>query len=345
VAQVSAIENLIKKAESVLVVISRPVDPDCIGTGLAVHWWLEQQGKRSQVVSFSPIPETMQRFPDSQRICCEQSKKFPFDHWQAIMLIDGSSWIQFFGKHWHEVLSRLDPAVLSNIDHHEPDDICAAIPDRCLNQRTSSTAQLFYEAFLSQFSIQPPAFVVNYLYRALLYDTRNFRNEPHEGMYRFAEELMRLGADHEQAVEVMYDPREFEFLVWALGKTQYYPEIATTLLQITAADARHFEQRLGREWMELDSIYKEVFLRNVAGYDYGLILTDNQDGTVKLSWRTRSRGKKVSIAICARRAGFAAGGHYNAGGGLFQGTLTEAKRKLIAALREEVNKQQSLQSC
>lgn len=334
--QVTTIRHHIENARFVLVVVSRPIDPDCVGTGLAVVWWLEKLGKEAHIVSFFPIPDSMRTFPDIATITVEQVETFDFDRWDATVLVDGSSWSQFFGSRWEEVLRGIDCKKILAIDHHEPDDISAALPDRCLNRKTSSTAQLFYESFLSSFHIALPARVAEYLYRGLIYDTRNFRNELHEGMYRFADELIRLGAEHEPAVETVYDMREFDFFVWALSRTEYISELEATLLVITAQDGSELEKRLGQAWAEFDSIYKEVFLRQVAGYAYGLILTESGDGTVKLSWRTRSSGNRISIARCARAAGFHAGGHYNAGGGVFHGALVEAREKLLAMIRAEL---------
>ncbi|MCX8043480.1 MAG: hypothetical protein N3B18_05065 [Desulfobacterota bacterium] len=332
----SSILQCIERARSVLIVVSRPVDPDCVGTALAAQWWLAQQGKQSCGVSFFEIPPSMHTFPDIDAIEVMPLETFAFEPWNAIMLVDGSSWSQFFGLSWRDVIQHLDMNSIINIDHHQPDDICAALSRRCLNRTTSSTAQLFYETFLAPFHIKPPARVAEYLYRALLYDTRHFRNEYHKGMYLFAEKLIELGVDHAQAVEVSYDRKVFDFFIWALTRTKYIADIEATLLTITDEDIRELERTFGPSWTDCDTVYKEVFLRQTEGYAYGLILTQNRDGTVKLSWRTRSTGNRVSIRRCATAAGFHAGGHYHAGGGVFYGSLRDAEQKLLAAIREEL---------
>jgi len=316
--------------------VSRPVDPDCVGTGLAVRWWLEQQQKEARVACLFPIPETMQSFPDIHLMDLYKPDIFrlPDDH--VIILVDGSSWMQFFGPAWPDIVRRLDRAKIINIDHHEPEDISASIPDCCLNRRTSSTAQLFFESLMEPSRIHPSSRVADYLYRALLYDTRNFRIEPYPGMYRFADALLRLGADHLSAVDTRFSPKEIDFLTWAIAHTEYLPILQTTLLAVSSSHARALAASLGAEWQDYDSLYKEVFLRQVAGYNYGLILIDNRDGTIKLSWRTRSCGSFCSIADVARRAGFRAGGHRNAGGGFFQGDFDEARTLLLASLRKSL---------
>jgi len=332
--QITNIQNLINASGSVLVVISRPVDPDCVGTGLAVQWWLAQQGKQARIVSFFAVPDTMKQFPDIGSVTLEQVGAFAFDGWQALVLVDGSSWGQFFGNNWQQILKRIDIAKIINIDHHEPEEIQAAIPERCLIKSTSSTAQLFYESFLAAFPVKPHSRIAEYLYRALLYDTRNFRIDLHQGMYRFADALVALGVDHAKTVDISYDVREFDFFLWALAHTQYLPELQATLLAVTDTDARELEQKLGSAWFDYDAIYKEVFLRQIAGYNYGLMLIDKRNGTIKLNWRTRNYGSNISIADIAREAGLQAGGHRNAGGGTFRGTIEEAKTKLLAGMEK-----------
>ncbi|MCP4717552.1 MAG: hypothetical protein GY868_20720, partial [Deltaproteobacteria bacterium] len=71
-----------------------------------------------------------------------------------------------------------------------------------------------------------------------------------------------------------------------------------------------------------------------------IILIDNLDGSVKLGWRTRNYGNHASIGAVARSAGFTAGGHRNAGGGKFSGSLAEAQARLLNALTQELSKQQ-----
>ena len=90
--------------------------------------------------------------------------------------------------------------------------------------------------------------------------------------------------------------------------------------------------------MDFDSLYKETILRQVKGYNYGIILQDMGNGTVKLGWRTRSYGNHISIADAATQAGFRAGGHRNAGGGVFKGTIGQAREALIDEIRNRLPK-------
>ena len=228
----------------------------------------------------------------------------------------------------------MDLARIVNIDHHEPEEIMQAIPDRCLNVKTSSTAQVLYEHFIEPSRLTPPAGIADCLYRALLYDTRGFRNEIHIGSYCFAEALIALGADHVRAVDVNYDMREVQYLTWAIEHTEFISDPGLMLLVIDAGRLEGLEALLGKDFLDYDTIYKETIQRQVAGFHYGVILTDKLDGTVRLNWRTRGYGSHLSIGAIARQAGFKAGGHRNAGGGMFTGSIEDAKSQLLTSLRK-----------
>ena len=60
------------------------------------------------------------------------------------------------------------------------------------------------------------------------------------------------------------------------------------------------------------------------------------DGTIRLGWRTRNFGNTLEIAHVARQAGFIAGGHRNAGGGTFTGTIETARHELLNAMDESL---------
>ncbi len=328
---------MIAGADRMLIVVSDPIDPDCLGTGLALAWWLEHQGKQATLVSFRGIPPAMRSFPDAERIQEADAATFEFDPYQLVFLVDGSSWGQFFGSGWPDVLQRIDTARIISLDHHQPEEIYAAVQDRCLTVQTSCTAQVLYEYFIEPDGIRPPAHVADYMYQALLYDARMFKNEMHPGEYAFAETLIALGADHDRAVDTNYDKREMDFFVWAAQHTEYVDDIGVTLLTIDSQRADELTRIFGREYADWMRLYKETFQRQIKGYHYGIILKDNLDGTVRLNWRTRNFGRHLSIAEVARTVGFKAGGHRNAGGGVYSGTIAEARKQLIGAMRRALH--------
>ena len=100
---------------------------------------------------------------------------------------------------------------------------------------------------------------------------------------------------------------------------------------------RELETLMGPRWSDFNALYKETILRQIAGFHYGLILQEvPAEQAVRLSWRTRNYGNHLSVAEVARRAGFNAGGHRNAGGGSFRGSMTEARSRLLSEFRHSL---------
>ncbi len=336
-SQLATIQSLMSASTNSLIIVSRPVDPDCMGTARALQWLLTAQKKQARIICFFSVPPSMTAFPGMDEALTGRPESFDFTGYDLFITVDGSSWSQFLGDRWQQVLEKIDMQRIVNIDHHEQGDIARAIPERCLAVKSSSTAQVLYEHLIEPSGHRPPAPIADCLYLALLYDTRQFKNEAYSGAYRFAEALISLGADHRAAVDVNYDPREVQFLRWAIEHTEFIAELGLMLLVIDAPAAAELEALLGKDFLEFDTIYKEAIQRQVSGYNYGIMLTGRPEGGVRLNWRTRGRGATLAIADIARQAGFDAGGHRNAGGGTFAGTIAEARESLISRLRQALN--------
>lgn len=330
--------DLITKAKKILVVVSHPIDPDCVGTSLTLRWWLSQQAKNVDAIRFFRIPQDMVHFPDIKEIKLVSPRLFDFSPYHGIMLIDGSDWSQFFGDDWEKIIQRIDIQKTVNLDHHLPGEIQAAIPERCLNVKTSSTAQLLYDYFIKPDNIKLTPKTAEYLYRSLIYDSRTFKNEIYPYEFLFAETLFSSGVDHDKVVDKNYDMREIEFMVWAIQHTEFIPHLQLTILVIDTPLRNQLNQRFGKDWMDFNNLYKEQIERQIKGYNYGIILIDNMDGTIKLGWRTRNYGNHLSIAEVAKKAGFQAGGHRNAGGGVFSGSIGSAKNRLLQKIHTELKK-------
>jgi nanoRNase/pAp phosphatase (c-di-AMP/oligoRNAs hydrolase) len=328
------IKQVLGRSSSIMIIISDPVDPDCVAAALAVRWMLVRQQKKVMIVSRYRIPATMQDFPNIRLVQVCDTTLPDFSGFDALVLVDGATWSQFLGRDWEAVLAGLDLRRVINIDHHMPEDIQAAVPRTCLNMQLSSTVQVLYECFIKPEKMRMPVDIIDVLYRALLYDSRNFKNEMHPGEYEFAEMLIAQGADHLRAVDVNLDRNEVSFMVWAVEKTEFIADLFLSMLCLDNGRQQELETLLGAGWSEFNSLYKETILRQVKGFHYGLILQEQSaDGSVRLSWRTRNYGSHLSVAEVARRAGFKAGGHRNAGGGSFQGSMVEARAGLLNEFR------------
>jgi len=332
------VNDLLSLSENTLIIVSKPIDPDCIGTALSLRWLLNEKNKSADIISFTKIPPEMTSFPDINAVTFTELKIPDFGIYDTVIMVDGCDFPQFLGDNWKEVLAAIDKKKIINIDHHMHGDIHRTVPETCLNSKTSCTAQLLYESFIEPENIKITPEVAEYLYLALLYDSGNFKYEIYPGQYSFAEKLIAAGADHAKAMDINYDKKEIDFMVWAVEHTEFLPEYKLSILTINNDLILELQKVFGESWSDFDKFYKECIERQIKGYDYGIILMDNLDGSIRFGWRTRNYGSNISIADLARSSGFNAGGHRNAGGGRFEGTIEEAKESLLREFKELINK-------
>jgi phosphoesterase RecJ-like protein len=332
------INEILSSSEKILIVVSKPIDPDCIGTALSLSWILNEEKKSADIISFTKIPLEMNSFPGIDAVTFTGLKIPDFRIYNTIILVDGCDWAQFFGDDWEKILAGIDKKKIINLDHHMPGDIQHTIPETCLNSKKSCTAQLLYESFIEPENIKITQEVAEYLYLALLYDSGNFKYEIYPGQYSFAEKLIASGADHAKAMDINYDKKEIDFMVWAVEHTEFLAEYKLSMLTINKDLNNELQKVFGESWSDFDKFYKEAIERQIKGYDYGIILMDNLDNSIRLGWRTRNYGDTISIADLARKSGFKAGGHRNAGGGRFEGTIEKAKENLLKEFKKLINK-------
>jgi len=230
VSVIAAVKQQLRRSGSVMIMVSDPVDPDCVAAALTMRWILAQQRTEAVIVSRFRIPATMRDFPGIGLVQVYDTLLPDFSAFDSLVLVDGATWSQFLGRDWEQVLDGLDLRRMINIDHHAPDDIQAAAPRTCLNMQLSSTAQVLYECFILPEKTQVPVEIADVLYRALLYDSRNFKNEIHPGEYTFAATLIEQGADHGRAVDVNVDMREVRFMAWAVENTEFIADLCLSML-------------------------------------------------------------------------------------------------------------------
>ncbi len=109
----------IQDSKNILIICSRPVDPDSLGSGLTIKWWIENEfSKSSSLVIFSSIPEKLKSFPNLNQIDQSQVGKVNWEEYDLIILVDSSSWPLLLTNKYNEVLEKVGLDKFISIDHH-----------------------------------------------------------------------------------------------------------------------------------------------------------------------------------------------------------------------------------
>ncbi len=334
-----SIQKKIKESNSFLIVASRPVDFDCLGTALATQWWLNKLGKlNTRVVTFNWRNELADKFPDVEKVEFLYPDKVDFNDFDCIVLLDGSDWKQFLGDNWQDFVQNISKEKFVNIDHHTEGDVSKDLLDFSLRVDDSCTAKVLYEWFIKSSGAALDSDVATWLYWALMGDTGRFMYAiKNPGTYTFAADLYSAGVDHDKAVEYTVSKETMDFTVWAINKTKYYPEFGLTVLVIDEEDDKFLAEQFGNGWQErgLHKYYQQVFMRTIEGFPYAIDLWHEKNGGTKVGWRTKN-GSKIEIMEIYKAIGVKVGGHRNAGGGNTDEKVSEVLQRFLNEIKLRV---------
>lgn len=321
-----------------MIIASRPVDFDCMGTALAIKWWLNKMGKsNTRVVTFNWKNELADKFPGVEGIEFIYPNKIDFLDYDCIFLLDGSDWKQFFGDEWQYYFENIPREKFVHIDHHPAGDVNASLSNLSLVDRVSSTSEVLYNNFLSVSRVELNQQVATWLYWALMGDTGRFDHMIYKDTYAFANVLFNVGVDHDKAVEYTVSKETMDFTVWAIQKTKYYPNLGLTVLLIDKEDDEELSEKFGAGWQErgLHKYYQQVFMRTIQDFPYAIDLWYTKDGGTKVGWRTKN-GSEIEIMEIFKKIGVKAGGHRNAGGGNTDEKVSEVLQRFLGEIKDRV---------
>ncbi len=294
-------------------------DGDGLGSMLALGEVLERQGKEAQLVIASTFPPRYAFLDPGGRI-----SRFapPGDRWrgaEVVLVVDTGTWNQLdgFGPFFKDL-----PAAKVVIDHHETQDDLGAL--RCVDVTAEATGRLVFEA-IQALGGPLTATAASRLFVALAMDTGWFRHSnTTPATFTLAAELERAGARPELLYEELFErnslPRlkliglVLDRLTLAHGGQVAYSEVVRGDYEATGATPQDTEDLVN-------------FTRSVAGVEVGLFFMEQPRGGVKVSFRSRA---KVDVARVAER--FGGGGHRLASGAVVQGSLDEARARVLQAV-------------
>lgn len=327
-------------AENILLIASTPVDGDSAGTTLALESWLTRIGKNVEVKSYGDFSRLKEQgFPPVEKIQKVNFAEVDFTKYDLICVVDASGWFKAIGENYEEALPKFPLAKTWLIDHHSPAEILENIGENVFHYVSMSTAETLYWFFFKALNIEITQAEANLLYYAHISDTGKFTLLS-EHTFEVANDLVKLGADHSRLSIYEITQDTFNFTGWAIEHTAFWSDVKTLIVSADFAEVQAVEKQFP-DWSDrdLDSFFKGTFLKRIKGYYYGVTLYELEPGEIDMRWRTKEFGYTIALADAFKAAGFEnVGGHRNAGGGTFRGSLPECLAALQKALREAVTK-------
>lgn len=323
---IDRLKTLVLAARNIVVTCHVSPDGDALGSSCALAAVLRTLGKEARVVTADCAPRALQFLPGVRDIVA--STRQPET---AARLIEQADLIFCMDFNDLKRLDRLEPLVRASqarrvvIDHHlEPSieaDVLISHPE------VSSTSALLYivlwQAYWTRNLTRSSAACI---YTGMMTDTGNFSyNSNDPDLYLIIHDLMLKGIDKDNLFKlVMNTSSESRIRIMGYGqyRMQLFKQHRAALIMLSQAELDEFDYGKG----DTEGLVNVPLA--MPDVTYSVFMREDGPDTVKVSMR--SKGDFSVSRICEDC--FSGGGHANAAGGEFKGSLAEAVTHLISVL-------------
>ncbi len=309
---------MLAQARKVFVTSHMSPDGDAYGSALAVSYLLDQRKIEHEVLGHDEkIPYMLKFLPGVERI-----KNKPSGEDADLSIVLDMDNLRRMGEDILGYIDRADRMVV--IDHHIPHESPGDL--RIVDTKAPATAQILYELFKAMRVTFTPE-MATCLLAGIFTDTGGFRyaNTNVESL-RAAAELVAAGGNISQVAEESYmkKPLESQRL---LGRTLENLQLSEDKrLAWAVLDQQDFlDCNAGEEHAE--GIVNELL--SIDTVQIATVLRQPPDRKMRASLRSRG---EYDVAAVARM--FQGGGHRNAAGCTFEGSIQEAEQELIHELEQ-----------
>jgi len=327
--------NLIESANKIAIITHTNPDGDAIGSASALKLFLQKKYDRKQVRAFIPnaYPQFLQWVADNAQmeICNpRQSDTTEYDEkakyireCDIIIITDLNSLDRT--DHLHQIINENKHCKIALIDHHESPMEADLVFQ---NRQSSSTCFLVFTIIDSLDNLDLiNQDIATALYTGIITDTGCFSySYLTPELFSTVAELIKRGADPVRIHQRIYDTQS-ENRLRLLGylinnKMKIIHEKNAAYITLSQKEKDKFHYRIG------DTEGVVNYPLSIKEISTSALFTES-DGYIKVS--LRSQGDMINVDLIARQY-FNGGGHFNAAGGKFYGTLEEAEKTYIIAI-------------
>jgi phosphoesterase RecJ-like protein len=329
------LKGFLETSKNIVIIGHRNPDGDAMGSTLGLKHYLDKKGHHTTVVIPNGYPDFLHWLPGS-----ENTYRFDRQNSQSQKAINSSEIIflldfNAFHRVGYDMQSTLEkyPNDFAMIDHHQqPDEVKYMYSD----VNICATCQMVYQFIEMNNDLELiDEEIATCLYTGIMTDTGSFRfRSTTSSTHRIIADLIDKGAQNNKIHNNVYDSNSIGRLLLlgqALSNLQIFPEYKTAFITLTEAEKKKFDFQKG------DSEGVVNYALSLKGIIFAAIfIEDTEQKTIKISFRSKGC---LSVNQFSRNH-FNGGGHDNAAGGKFDGSMKEAIqlfKELLPTYENELN--------
>ena len=327
---IQKIRAALQGTKAITIVFHFNPDGDAVGSALALCRFFKDEGYAVSVISPNPFPDFLQWMPGAEDILVAQ------DHLdEARNLIMGADMLFVVdmnaphraGQDLQNAITK-SPAFKVLIDHHvQPDIQCDVMYSTHL---TTSASELVYN-FLYKYLAPEKRLtreIAECLYVGIITDTGSMSYTcDYPESYSVLRKLIEAGVNGEDVHRKVYDnytESRMKLLGLALSQRMtVLPEYGASYMYLTKKDLTDNGFQIG------DTEGFVNYGLSMKAVHYTAFFTE-RDNRIRVSFRSKGI---VDVNLFARKY-FEGGGHFNAAGAFYYGTMEEAIAHFLNAVRE-----------
>ncbi len=287
----------IQRARKIVLISDKGVDGDSLGASLAMLDYLKSIHKDAPVYIDREAPLQYQWMPHIDS--CTTDKSVVTDPEVDLVISFDCSNEKFI----NDLIPNRRSVTLINIDHHKTNPLYGDINQVVVS--ASATAQIVAEFYTAN-RLTPSPQAATCILTGIAFDTGVLTNDAtNEAAFNITSDMVLLGGNMRQVIQQMYRNRSVPALkIWGIVLERLQHDAGQDFVAtcLTQEDLSRYEITEG-EIYELRN-----YLNFVVDADTVFVMTETDDGGVKVSLRSRAR----DISVLAKHYG--GGGHAKSAG-------------------------------
>lgn len=319
------IEDVIKSSKNILLALHQSPDPDSIVSNLLVARYLDKFDKKYKIVCFDSIPEKFKKTYDTVGLIEDSLNPliFDFGEYDLFIALDVNQPIRF------GLSDDIKFRNIINIDHHGTQNTFEGLK---INDSSYSSATEILYYFFEDLDYRFNSEEADLILLGIVTDTDGFSYAGDSRVFQTVSSCIKLGGNYEKINEIIYRNNsldQLKFWADALKKIKVDEKYEFAYVSIDLNTFKRYPNIL-----QATRTLADKFVRSIENIKFGLVMTETDEGYLKISVRARSNDYNVMPLLKDLNGG----GHLSGGGGRMDLPYKEAVKETLRLCREFVKK-------